>query len=181
MNLHILQLLDISIIDAQTELIQFLLHTLNNLCLEQPPVVKQFLHRHIRHNTPRLTLNNALDNILHMITTSGDETLVVIATIAVFSQQHSVLLQALDLVVRTDGEDGGKRELQLLTCHGLQGHGEVEGRNGDLCEFLKRQEEAFFDDANFVHAGARYSWEEVSVDELLVVYLHEVEGDGEHT
>jgi hypothetical protein len=42
------------------------------------------------------------------------------------------------------------RELQLLAGHGLQGHGEVERRDGNLRHLLERHDEAFLRNPNIV-------------------------------
>ena len=42
------------------------------------------------------------------------------------------------------------RELQLLTCHGLECHGEVERCDGDLRHLLERHDEAFLRDSDIV-------------------------------
>lgn len=40
--------------------------------------------------------------------------------------------------------------MQLLTRHGLQCHGEVEGRDGDLRDLLERQKEVLLCDLDIV-------------------------------
>ena len=42
--------------------------------------------------------------------------------------------------------------MQLLACHGLQRHGEVEGCDGNLGDLLEGQDEAFFGDTDIVDA-----------------------------
>jgi hypothetical protein len=42
------------------------------------------------------------------------------------------------------------RELQLLASHGLQSHGEVEWRDGNLRHLLERHDEAFLRDSDIV-------------------------------
>ena len=40
--------------------------------------------------------------------------------------------------------------MQLLACHGLQRHGEVEGCDGNLRHLLERHDEAFLRDSDIV-------------------------------
>ena len=40
--------------------------------------------------------------------------------------------------------------MQLLARHGLQCHGEVEGRDGDLSDLLEGHDEAFLRDSHIV-------------------------------
>lgn len=44
---HILQLLDVGIVDLETELVKFLLHALDDLSLEETAVVKEFLRKSV--------------------------------------------------------------------------------------------------------------------------------------
>ena len=53
-------------------------------------------------------------------------------------QEHGVFLERFLAIRRTDGEDCWERELQLLNGHGLDAHAEVERRDRNLGDFLKR-------------------------------------------
>ena len=56
--------------------------------------------------------------------------------------------------MRTDCEYARERELQLLGCHRLKVHREVEWRNGDLSDLLEWIDEAFLDDLDRVDTKA---------------------------
>lgn len=45
--------------------------------------------------------------------------------------------------------------MQLLACHGLECHREVEGRYGDLRHLLERHDEAFLRDSDIVDPYTR--------------------------
>jgi hypothetical protein len=60
----------------------------------------------------------------------------------------TILLVSID----SQSQEGGlrTRELQLLAGHGLESHGEVEWRDGDLRHLLERHDKAFLRDSDII-------------------------------
>ena len=61
-------------------------------------------------------------------------------------QDLGISTQRLNVVGRTDSEDGRKRELEFLDRHCLELDLEVEGADGDAAVFLPWPDPGFFDD-----------------------------------
>lgn len=97
------------------------------------------LHCHVRHDTSRLSLDDAFHNVLHMIATCCNHATLALhyLPVRIASEKHRILRQCFDGIVRTDCEHGRERELQLLTCHGLERHAEIEGSDRELGDLLE--------------------------------------------
>lgn len=138
---------------SQTKLIQFALHILNNLCLEYLPLLENLLHSHPTNNHPGLSLNDSLDDILHMAATRRSGFLPRRSSDSP-GQDLGILAQGIKVVIWADGEDGRERELQLLDRHGLEGDFEVEGTDGDAAVLLPCPNPGFLDDLDVLDAAA---------------------------
>lgn len=139
-------------VHPQPKLVQLLLHIPNNRRLENLPLLENLLHRHTTNNHSRLTLNNPLDNILDMVPTSRRNLLRGIGRLT--RQDLRIATQRIDIIGRTNREDGRKRELEFLDRHGLELDFEVEGADGDAAVFLPWPDPGFFDDFDVGDAAA---------------------------
>ena len=152
-----LQLLDIGIVNAQAELIEFILNILNHFCLEDLPFLEDLLHRHARDNHTGLSLDDALDDVLHVVALrrhDGGALGERIAPVGTTAEQEGILAERFGIVVGSDGEDGRKGKLKLLHRHGLQVEGKVKGRDGDAGDALPWLDEGLFDDADVADVAA---------------------------
>jgi hypothetical protein len=79
-----------------------------HLALEEAAVVEQLFHGHVRDDGACFTLNNSLNNVLHMVSSRGDGSRGSSAdmTVRVACKKHSVLLQRGLVVVRSNCENG---------------------------------------------------------------------------
>lgn len=83
---------------------------LDDILLEDRPLAEDLLHGHGRHNRARLTLDDALDDILDMAAAGRNGTAADVA-VDIAGQEHGISFQSLRVVLGTDGEDGGEGEL----------------------------------------------------------------------
>merc|ERR1711939_255647 len=74
-------------------------------------------------------------------------------SVRVSGQQYSILLQCLWSIIRSNSKDRRKRELQLLASHGLETHGEIEGRDRDFPNLLARDAEELLGDFDILDVG----------------------------
>ena len=134
---------------SQTKLIQFALDILNHLCLEDLAFLENLLHRHPGNDDTGLTLDNALDNILNMISACR-RCLPACLVLRSSSQNLGILLECFRLVFRADGEHSWQLELELFNRHSLQGDLEVEGTDGYSVAFLPWVDPGFL---YYLHIG----------------------------
>ena len=83
--------------------------------------MKRCLHCHPRNNHTRLTLDDALDDILNVIAACGCSLIagLVGAISTTPSQDFGIFAEGVHLVLWADGKDSRQRELQLFDSHGL--------------------------------------------------------------
>lgn len=80
------------------------------LSLEEAAVVEQLFHGHVGDDRTGFALDDAFDDVLHMVTSCADSLRSSgssLAAVGVTGEEHSVLLQRGFVVVGADGEDGG--------------------------------------------------------------------------
>lgn len=135
---------------SETELVQLALNILDDCRFEDLTLLEDLFRGHAADDDACLALDDALDNLLDMVTTWARCCSHTIAA----SQNFGVLGKRLQVIVRTDGEDGRKREVQLLNGHGLQGDLEVKGADGDLAAFLPWQDPSLLDDLDVTYTAA---------------------------
>lgn len=68
---------------------------ISHLCLEESAVIEKLFHRHVGHDGAGLALNNALDDVLYVVTTRGDDASASLADLAIriASKEHGIFLQ----------------------------------------------------------------------------------------
>lgn len=98
------------------------------MLLEELAFLEDLFHCHARDDDSSLALNDALDDILNIVSRRMGGA----ALAARFSrEQKGVFLEGGEVVVWADGEDCRKRKLEFLDGHSLQVKGKVEGRDGN--------------------------------------------------
>lgn len=118
---HVHELFDIGVIDQEPELVQLELHFVKHLFLELFGPFKDILHGHGSRKDSSLTFDNSLHefvNVVRELVVRGDE--------------PGVLDEAGHLIsAGTDCEHGREDERELLSAHGLNLEGVVDGGDVD--------------------------------------------------
>lgn len=107
-------------------MIQLALHILNDFCLENLTLLEDLFHRHSGNDATSLTLDDTLDDILDMASTSSTS-----SRISLPRQNLGIILEGFRLIIGTDSEDSWQGELKLLNSHGLQSNLEIERTDRD--------------------------------------------------
>jgi hypothetical protein len=106
---HVLQFLDVGVVDAQAELVEFLLDAFDDLGLEEAAVVEELFHGHVGDDGAGLALDDAFDDVLDVVAAGCDGGRAVLCAdlaVGVTCQEDGVLFQGRLVIVRADGEDG---------------------------------------------------------------------------
>lgn len=164
MTFTYLKLFDVGIVDPKTELVEFVLDTINDLLFEDLALLEDLLHRHAGNNDTGLPFDDALDDVLDMVTLGGHDGPSLTGwtrAVWVARQEKCVLLERIQVIVRADGKDGWQSELEFLHRHCLEIQRKVEWRDGDAGASLPWFDERFLGDPNIVDVGT-------SDDEILI-------------
>src|SRR5438034_214300 len=95
-------------VHAKTKLVQLALYVLDDLLLEKLPLLEDLFHAHPADNDTRLTLDDALDDILHMAA-SGSSWLLAscgtFSTATTTGKENGIFLKGLFVVIGANRED----------------------------------------------------------------------------
>jgi hypothetical protein len=131
-----------------------MLHAVNDLLLEDLSFFEDLLHSHTGNDDTRLSLDDALDNVLNMVAFRwhNGSSSAVTGAIWVAGQKERIFLEGIEVVVRTNGKNSRQGKLKLLIRHGLKVEREIEGRDGDAGTLLPWLDECFLDNTNIVNS-----------------------------
>jgi hypothetical protein len=133
-----------------------MLHAVNDLLLEYLSLFEDLLHSHTGNDDTRLSLDDALDNVLNMVAFRWHDgsAPAITGAIWVAGQKERIFLESVEVIVRTDGKNCRQGKLKLLIGHSLKVEREIEGRDGDPGTFLPWFDECFLDNTNVVNSRA---------------------------
>lgn len=134
-----------------------MLHAVNDLLFEDLAFFEYLFHGHAGNNDASLPFDDALDNVLNMIALRWHDCTSLLGragAVRIARQEERIFFQSIQIIVRTDGENGRQSELKLLHSHCLQIQGEIEWRDGDSCTFLPWFDKCLLDNPNILDPGA---------------------------
>jgi hypothetical protein len=76
---HVLELLDVGVVDLEAKLVQLALDIVDNLVAEDTALLEELLHGHGGNDAAGLAFDDALDDALDMVATGGDASDVLVA------------------------------------------------------------------------------------------------------